>query len=540
MHTLWLVLTLATAAEPGAVAEDPSSSALAAPQADQRDLLLLLDEGPLHLRLRLAIRGESLARGREQYIDGLMRTLDADGDGKLTRKEAAQSALFRTKNRSSANQFLESLQSQAALTRREVEQRIEAKGGGLVSYHQVAASAKNDLEIFKLLDRDDSGVLEAAELIGAPDLILSKDTDGDQCVSFEEFVPPPPPPDPMQVLLGTQPVTQLAKPAGLLGEATNALFMSRLIKKYDRNRDQSLDAAEIRWPVERLKLLDANSDGKLSALEFSAIGRVPADAEMTVDLSAVDVEGGLVRLDGTTGKRLDEAGRLDYAKVGFDPAVVTFSHRHLDPRATAVEDAVRKFNSLDADANGYLTRDETADRLRFERELFELIDADGDEKIFADEMRRYVEALSDPAATSCRVNIYDAGFGFFMALDANADGRISERERRQAGPHLAALDRDGVAGIRSNEPVRHFHIEFVRGTFQLFGPVDQPAAQALELQRRQVAGPIWFQRMDRNNDGDLIWNEFLGPRWVFDQLDADGDELLDPQEAARWRPKPAQ
>src|SRR5439155_13587858 len=124
----------------------------------------------------------------------------------------------RTKNRASANQFLESLQGQAALTRREVEQRIEAKGGGLVSYHEVAASAKNDLEIFKLLDRDGSGVLEAAELIGAPDLILSKDTDGDQCVSFEEFVPPPPPPDSTQVLTRNQPVTQVARPAGLLGE----------------------------------------------------------------------------------------------------------------------------------------------------------------------------------------------------------------------------------------------------------------------------------------------------------------------------------
>jgi Ca2+-binding EF-hand superfamily protein len=498
-----------------------------------------LDDGPLHLRLRLAIRGASLAQCREEYIDGLLKTLDADGDGKLKRKEAAQSPLFRTKNRASANEFLEGLQSQAAMTRREVEQRIEARGGGLVSYHEVAASAKNDLEIFKLLDRDDSGVLEAAELIGAPDLILSKDTDGDQCVSFEEFIPPPPPPDPMQVLLGNRPITQLAKPAGLLGEATNAVFMARLIRKYDRNRDQLLDAGEIRWPPERLRLLDGNGDGKLSAPELSKISRVAADAEMTVDLSAVDVEGGLVRLEGTSGKRLDDVGRLDYAKVGFEPAVVTFSHRHLDPRAAAVEDAIRKFNSLDADANGYLTRDETAARLRFERELFELIDADGDDKIFADEMRRYVEALSDPAATSCRVNIYDAGFGFFMALDANADGRISERERRHAGPNLAALERDGVAGIRSNEPVRHFHIEFVRGTYQLFGPVDQPG-QALEFQRRQVAGPIWFQRMDRNNDGDLIWNEFLGPRWVFDQLDADGDELLDPQEAARWRPNPAQ
>jgi hypothetical protein len=39
--------------------------------------------------------------------------------------------------------------------------------------------------------------------------------------------------------------------------------------------------------------------------------------------------------------------------------------------------------------------------------------------------------------------------------------------------------------------------------------------------------------MDRNNDGDLTWNEFLGPREVFHKLDADGDGLLDPVEAAK-------
>jgi len=274
-------------------------------------------------------------------------------------------------------------------------------------------------------------------------------------------------------------------------------------------------------------------------VELGRLAETTPDAELTVDLAAVESEGGLLRVGGAKGKRLDDAARTDYAKIAFPPAIVTFSERSFDPQATALDDAMRKFNSLDADANGYLTREETAERLRFERELFELIDADGDEKIFADEMREYVRALSEPATTTCRVNVHDAGNGFFLALDTNADGRISERERRGAAKSLAALDRDGSVGIRQTEPARHFHIEFVRGGYQLFGPIDLPAVQTTGFQRRQLTGPVWFQRMDRNNDGDLIWNEFLGPRWVFDQLDADGDELLDPQEAAKWQPKTA-
>jgi Ca2+-binding EF-hand superfamily protein len=435
---------------------------------------------------------------------------------------------------------LQGLQSQAVDSRRELEQKIDIKGSNLLSFRDIQ-SAKNDVEVFKLLDQDGSGMLEVMELTAAVDLILSKDTDGDQCVSFDEFLPPPPPPDPTQpIVLGTgESITQLARPAELLGDAANALFLERLRRKYDRNRDGQLEAAELSWTGERLKSFDTSGNGKLDGSELAAYSRATPDAEMVVDLKPNESSGGLIRVEGTLGQRHDDCSRPDFARLGFPPATVTFSHRNLDPQDAALDDAMRKFNSLDADANGYLSRDETAQRLRFERELFELIDADGDERIFAEEMREYVLALAEPAATTCRINVYDGGFGFFLALDANADGRISEREKRQAAAALARLERDGVPGIQQTEPVRHFHIEFTRGSFQLFGPSQQPAAETPAFQRQQLAGPIWFQRMDRNNDGDLIWNEFLGPRWVFDQLDGDGDELLDPQEAARWKPRPA-
>jgi hypothetical protein len=63
----------------------------------------------------------------------------------------------------------------------------------------------------------------------------------------------------------------------------------------------------------------------------------------------------------------------------------------------------------------------------------------------------------------------------------------------------------------------------------LFGASEQLVAQTPAFQQRAPSGPVWFQRMDRNNDGDLIFNEFFGPLMIFNELDADGDELLDPQ-----------
>jgi Ca2+-binding EF-hand superfamily protein len=228
-----------------------------------------------------------------------------------------------------------------------------------------------------------------------------------------------------------------------------------------------------------------------------------------------------------------DSSRPDYAKMSLGGAVISFSHRNLDPVASSIATAMQQFNLLDADANGYLSRDETAERVRFVRDLFDLMDADGDEKVFADEMKDYVRSRAEPAAATCRVNVYDTGNGFFMALDSNADGRVSLREVRKAAASLAQLDRDGQPGVGQSEPVRHFHIEFVRGSYQLFGPSEQLLAEAPAFQQRTPTGPIWFQRMDRNNDGDLTWNEFLGPRHVYHELDSDHDDLLDPNEAGK-------
>lgn len=504
--------------------------------ADRRDIVLLLDDGPLHLRLHLSLEGVSLGESRKQYVASLINKLDGNQDGKLSRDEASKSPLLRTKSRPGADKFLEGLGKQIVVTARDVEQAIQRYGGEPVAYRQDLSSSKNDLEVFKLLDADKSGMLEGAELTSAAELLYAKDEDYDECVSFEEFFPPPPPPDPAQLAVvppAQTTSTPLATVADMVRDTQEPLLSRRLIKKYDKNRDVMLDAAELHWPAARVNECDADGNGKLDLEELSKIGTETPDVEMAVDLKGKDAEGGLIGIKGSRGKRIDEEGRLDYAKVKFEPAVVTFSHRNLDPIASAIENAMRQFNILDTDANGYLDRDETAQRLRFERELFELMDMDGDKKVFADEMKQYVQARAEPASTTCRVNVYDTGYGFFMALDANADGRVSVREMRHAPTALNQLERDGQPGVSEKEPVRHFHIEFVRGSYQLFGPSEQLVAQTPAFQQRRPSGPVWFQRMDRNNDGDLTWNEFLGPRDVFDKLDLDRDGLVDPQEAAK-------
>ena len=47
-------------------------------------------------------------------------------------------------------------------------------------------------------------------------------------------------------------------------------------------------------------------------------------------------------------------------------------------------------------------------------------------------------------------------------------------------------------------------------------------------------GPVWFQKMDRNRDGDVSRKEFLGTDEQFRAIDANGDGLISVEEAERY------
>src|SRR5215472_9365236 len=77
-------------------ASGPAADDKAAPPDDSesvRDVFLLLDRGPLHMRLRITIAGKSPQAVRREYLARLFRTLDTDKDGKLSRAEFERSPL---------------------------------------------------------------------------------------------------------------------------------------------------------------------------------------------------------------------------------------------------------------------------------------------------------------------------------------------------------------------------------------------------------------------------------------------------------------
>jgi Ca2+-binding EF-hand superfamily protein len=495
-------------------------------------VFLLLDKGPLHLRLKITIGGKSPQAVRRDYLARLFRSLDTDGDGKLTRAEFERSPL-NTSRRGPNARPLSPKEAAEIVPASKLTEALERVAGETLAFRQDNTAGKTDDRVFKALDTNGDGVLSEEEILAAPNVLLALDQDDDDCITIDEFNAPAA--DMMAVPVGMGRERPIAPASTLLIDGTGPLFVPRLIRRYDRNGDGKLSQKELGISPELFRALDTDGDGKLSAEELKAFYKQAPDLDAVLELEPP--AGQLPRLQLAPGSNA-RSTRPDVALFNLGDVDLALAVRSFDPVGAAIAEARQQFNRLDVDQNGYLDRDELKDNVRFQRGLFEAIDTDGDDKIFWPEMEAYVRSRAEAAATRCDMVLYDLGHGFFEALDRNHDGRIGLREIRSAPTTLRALLKPGNPGLRATDPPRRLHLEVVRGTFQLFGtgPTGESTVPRMVVQPRVPVGPIWFQRMDRNQDGDVSWKEFLGPRHVFEELDTDHDGLIDPMEAekARW------
>jgi hypothetical protein len=139
------------------------------------------------------------------------------------------------------------------------------------------------------------------------------------------------------------------------------------------------------------------------------------------------------------------------------------------------------------------------------------------------------------------LTVTDQGRGLFDQIDANRDGRLSVRELRTAVNLVADLDRDQDGRVGKDEIPRNYLAALSRGSVNTNVVSGTALVSFANLNVTNVTrggaartGPIWFQKMDLNYDGDVSRREFLGTAEQFNQIDADGDSLIGKEESERF------
>ena len=539
---------------------------LAPPPDDAQDLLFLGPLRPVWLRLHVTIDGKPFRQIWRSNIERLFAEADVNGDG----------VVLAAATNTPPPETIEALASAAAVylgqdvaqAKTGLAQAADAAGGRLTrqafeDYFQRVAPpftvavglgrTTAGQALFPLLDEDGDRQLTAAELIDAEAKLRIRDFNDDESLTQGELADAPNASLAAAVqtaaekqsgrLPASGPVTLL--PAGAKGEDVSDVILSR----YDRNGDGQLNTAG--EPTEllptavqarRLQLAAAETIGGEALRSFC---QGSPDLELTIELGKVQSSGSRTSpFRRSRPKKADDSARRPAAsiddssrkklpdgswQVSLDDASLTLRRNNRDPSKN--NDQGPRLQNYDADGNGYLDEKELAGAAGLAAD-FATIDADGNGKIFAAELEAFTERQLRAAAARLLLEVSDLGQELFHHLDANHDYRLSTRELHNAAEILAQIDANHDRRLSADEIPQQLLLELSRNT----AAGAQAERRAINREKRvrtaTKKGPGWFQKMDRNDDGEVSPREFLGPPAAFEKLDADKNGVIDDSEAA--------
>jgi Ca2+-binding EF-hand superfamily protein len=322
----------------------------------------------------------------------------------------------------------------------------------------------------------------------------------------------------------------------------------------DKNKNGRLDKTEVENAPARLRMRDADGDGRVWTSDFrpltaampSMMQRRPRARKKT----QVFVIG-----DRTNWDQLLYAMEATYAygdELMVDDLPETF--RKLDENGDGYIDAAElgALSQQLADATVQVEfATELGDRLfvkscmaspfraiRFRQTLWQINDGHEQLQLRVEDQLPAIEAAagkSDEAriqvaltAIRLQVSLDDSSQALFAGFDTDGSGWLDQDECGSARQVLTNMDRNGDGQVQPSDLAAGKRLYVRRAPFQL---ANNPQIQPPKYESVTAPdAPNWFIQMDANRDGQVERIEFLGPAETFTQLDANNNGQLEVKE----------
>jgi Ca2+-binding EF-hand superfamily protein len=513
-----------------------AASALSAADGESTpvDLLYLGDEAVFAVRLNLTADGRSLAEAWERSTHELFGYLDANADGVLTGGELAriplpaELALLALGESAPAGVPTADLNPRdGKVVPAEFAEYLRRCGAGPMRVlgpdeaMAVRPDAARPIDLRARWDANGDGRLSRGEIASGVVQLRKLDFDDDQALSPAELLPP-----------GGERAGQPSVPRGrpsnaelipLFRQTPGLALAQRLLALYDvqsreaQAADQHLTREKFPLGTEVFAQADADANGKLDIEEIARWTRQPTPA-LTLAINLGTDEGATPRMklaaggDATLSLRNRASGTLT---VGNTSLAV-----ELADEATETNNALARFAAADADSNGYL---DAAEMDRAHPGLRRLLDANGDSQAFPEEVEGLLRLRSLLTQGRAVITVERAVANLFEMLDRSGDARLDFAEF--SGVLDRAANENGLdAAMTGDEYAAHIKLTLRFGG--AIATVPSPGQRLGPAAIRTQRAPIWFERMDRNQDGQVTRREFLGTPAHFSRLDRDANGRL--------------
>jgi Ca2+-binding EF-hand superfamily protein len=316
-----------------------------------------------------------------------------------------------------------------------------------------------------------------------------------------------------------------------------------LFRHLDRDGDGTLSAAELRQAPALLRRLDENEDEVLTAAEL--LGPAPHAAARLAGLKLAPVDD---RAPPHAVLRLPIGGRPSLAGQGqaFGLSLPGLSLFVPGGSCAVTLTPADSAGGLRAAKGFYLSQFGTAGdgpiaKKVFEDDpatqvlagLFDAADRNGDGKLTRAELEAFLDLIELGVGCQVVVTVTDRGRNLFDLFDTNENGRLDLGELTRAARSLPT-ELAGEKPLARDAVPASYRLSVGHGPVGVsFGPVPFGFAGRSKSTGRSPAarGPRWFRAMDRNGDGFVSAQEFVGPPELFKKLDLDGDGRISPEEA---------